>query len=158
MHPFSSSVPRCTWLEIAEHAVRSGGSKEPIDAPAVEAVREQHCTFASVTPLPLPISPGSPPARAHRRYTGPFVVFLTCLLFAACGVGEENVNVRLTLPERERLDKMVLAHMDSLRPLLEAECARTTPDRIALTTDSIVQRALEQEARLRARIGQSERE
>ena len=84
-------------------------------------------------------------------------MILCGLFLTACGGDEEKVNVRLTLPERERLDKMVLAHMDSVRPLLEAECARTTPDRIALTTDSIVQRALEQEARLRARIGQSER-
>lgn len=83
-------------------------------------------------------------------------LILYCTLFSLlCGCAPDqsgDVNVRLTLSERERLDKMVLAHMDSIRPILEAQCERTQADRVAVATDSIVQRALEQEARLRARI------
>jgi len=74
------------------------------------------------------------------------------LLFTACSADREEVNVRLTMAEREELDKLVTTHMDSLRPILDNNCKETFADRVAVATDSIVQRRLEEEARLRARI------
>ena len=77
-------------------------------------------------------------------------------LLAACSSGsEENVNIRLTMDERERIDKMVGKDMDSIRPLYDSLCQADFADRVAVATDSIVQRLLEEEARLRARIPQS---
>lgn len=80
-------------------------------------------------------------------------VFLAFLfLFSACKPERDEVRVRLTLRERERMDEMVKARMDSLHPLLDSLCAATTTSRVAAATDSIVQRRLEEEARLRSRI------
>ncbi|MEM6769073.1 MAG: hypothetical protein AAF597_00700 [Bacteroidota bacterium] len=81
-----------------------------------------------------------------------FLLFLLCGGILACSTEKDEVRVRLTLKERERVDKLVTAHMDSLRPLLDSVCSVTTQDRIALATDSIVQRRLEEEARLRSRV------
>lgn len=81
-----------------------------------------------------------------------FTVALLLGLAFGCSPEKEEVRVRLTLRERERVDKEVKAYMDSIRPLLDSTCAATTADRIAIATDSIVQRRLEEEARLRARI------
>lgn len=78
-------------------------------------------------------------------------------LFVACSPEREEVRVRLTLKERERVDKAVTAQMDSIRPLLDSICSATTVDRVAMATDSIVQRRLEEETRLRSRIPQSQR-
>lgn len=82
---------------------------------------------------------------------------LLLLTFAllACSQDAEDVNIRLTMDERERLDQLIVAHMDSLRPVLDSLCEASFEDRIAIATDSIVQRLLEEEARLRARIPQN---
>ena len=106
-------------------------------------------------PLPLP-PPAGPAASktctlAHRLLP----LLLLLLLGTACEVEEENVKIRLTLAERDRLDARIIEHMDSLRPLLESRCAATQEDRVAVATDSIVQRRLEEEARMRARLPQS---
>lgn len=82
----------------------------------------------------------------------PFLLLLFSL--STCGGEAEEVNIRLTMDERERVDDLTVAYMDSLRPLLKAECAATFDDRVAVATDSIVQRLLEEEVRLRARIPQ----
>lgn len=80
-------------------------------------------------------------------------LWLTFLLtLTACTADSEEVNIRLTMNEREQLDKLVVSHMDSLRPVLDSLCKATFEDRVAVATDSIVQRLLEEEARLRARI------
>lgn len=81
------------------------------------------------------------------------------LTLTSCGsTDEEMVNVRLTMDEREQIDKMVVAHMDSLRPALDSLCKATFADRVAVAIDSIVQRRLEEEARLRSRIPQNLRD
>lgn len=71
---------------------------------------------------------------------------------------EESVNIRLTMEERSQLDSRIIAHMDSLRPILEEMCTNTREDRIAIAVDSIVQRRLEEEARMRARLPQNLRD
>ncbi|MEM9525591.1 MAG: hypothetical protein AAGA31_03230 [Bacteroidota bacterium] len=83
------------------------------------------------------------------------IFFAMVFFLPACSPDTEEVNVRLTMEEREQLDEMVTEHMDSLRPLLEANCEGSFDDLVAVTTDSIVQRRLEEEARLRARIPQN---
>ena len=82
---------------------------------------------------------------------GLFFVILCCCL-TTCGLGEEKVNIRLTMAERSALDTRVVDHMDSLRIVLDSICTVKRADRIAAATDSIVQRRLEEEARLRSRI------
>lgn len=77
---------------------------------------------------------------------------------AACTPEKEERRVRLTLKERERVDKLVGAHMDSIRPILDSLCAVASYDRVTAATDSIVQRRLEEEARLRSRIPQNLRD
>lgn len=84
-----------------------------------------------------------------------FVLLLTFGVVTACEVKEENVNIRLTLAERDELDDRILAHMDTLRPQLEAACAESQAARVAAATDSIVQQRLENEARMRARLPQN---
>lgn len=79
------------------------------------------------------------------------VLLLAVVLFS-CSPEQEEVRVRLTLKEREQVDKRVSAYMDSIRPLLDSTCKATMVERIAEATDSIVQRRLEEEARLRSRI------
>lgn len=83
------------------------------------------------------------------------LLLLLCLGFTACSPERDEVRVRLTLKERERVDEIVTTHMDSIRPILDSVCTVTTPDRIAVAVDSIVQRRLEEEARLRSRIPQN---
>lgn len=81
-------------------------------------------------------------------------ILILCLVLiglSSCGE-EEKVNIRLTMAERERVDETVRETMDSLRPLLQTNCKNTFEDRVNVATDSIVQRLLEEEARLRARI------
>lgn len=69
----------------------------------------------------------------------------------ACSVDRDEVNVRLTLTERERVDKATTIYMDSIRPILDSLCSTNRSLRISLATDSIVQQRLEQEMRLRSR-------
>ncbi|WP_157500817.1 hypothetical protein [Lewinella sp. 4G2] len=76
---------------------------------------------------------------------------IICSLLA-CEPTETKVNIRLTMAERSVLDTRIVAYMDSLRPILKANCVEETPDRVAVATDSIVQRRLEEEARMRARM------
>lgn len=87
------------------------------------------------------------------------LLFLTLLLLTACGSsGDEPVNIRLTMDEREQIDDLVKVHMDSVRTLVDSVCTATFDDRVAVATDSILQRRLEEEARLRARIPQNLRQ
>ncbi|NJC27760.1 hypothetical protein [Neolewinella antarctica] len=90
----------------------------------------------------------------------PRLIFFLLLLttFSACNTDEEKINVRLTMEERTGLDARILGHMDTLRPALEAYCADTQADRVAIATDSIIQRRLEEEARMRARLPQNLRD
>ncbi len=82
--------------------------------------------------------------------------FAALLFFCfACSPEQDELNVRLTLEDREEIDRRVTVYMDSLRPLFDSLCTASMTDRIAIATDSIVQRRLEEEVRLRARIPQN---
>lgn len=83
------------------------------------------------------------------------LLLLLCFGLAACSTERDEVRVRLTLKERERVDMLVSSYMDSIRPVLDSLCSVTSLDRVAIATDSIVQRRLEEEARLRSRIPQN---
>lgn len=94
-----------------------------------------------------------------RRHS---IVMLSVFVLLWLGLGcdsprNEELNIRLTLDEREIVDKRVSLQMDSLRPLIDSICRAIFDDQVALATDSIVQRQLEEEARLRARIPQTNR-
>lgn len=82
------------------------------------------------------------------------LLFPICLLFATCA-DEEAVRVQLTPDQRDEFRAIAVARIDSLRPILDSICDATREERIAAATDSIVQVRLEEELRLRARLGQS---
>lgn len=88
------------------------------------------------------------------RHTTLLIILLLSLASCSSDI-EEEINVRLTMDERERIDKLVGEEMDSIRPLYDSICKADFADRVAVVTDSIVQRRLEEEARLRARIPQN---
>lgn len=79
---------------------------------------------------------------------------LLLLLTAACGP-DEQVRVRLTPKQTDAYQALARATTDSLRPALDSICDATFEARVAAATDSIVQRRLEEEIRLRTRLGQS---
>lgn len=85
------------------------------------------------------------------------VVICACLLLTwACGP-DEAVRVQLTPDQRETYQAIASRRIDSLRPVLDSLCTTTFEERVALATDSIVQRRLEEEARLRSRLPQRNR-
>lgn len=86
------------------------------------------------------------------RHCLPAVLLL--LMASGCSSREQR-ELRLTIAERERLDELVSAEVDSLRPILRRNCDETFAERVSTAVDSIVQQRLEEEARLRARIPQS---
>lgn len=67
------------------------------------------------------------------------------------------MNIRLTMDERGRIDELVGEEMERIRPRYDSICKADFADRVAVMIDSIVQRRLEEEARLRARISQTQR-
>ncbi|NJB87312.1 hypothetical protein GGR26_003092 [Lewinella marina] len=83
----------------------------------------------------------------------PPILFLVGLLVSACEP-EKAVRVQLTPEQRDAFQAIAAARIDSLRPLLDSLCQQSFEDRVAIATDSIVQRRLEEETRLRARLPQ----
>lgn len=84
--------------------------------------------------------------------------FIICVLIfglACSGGADDEVRIQLTAAERDRYQAIASERLDSIRPLLDSLCKATFEDRVAIATDSIVQRRLEEEARLRRRIGQT---
>lgn len=80
--------------------------------------------------------------------------FLLLLFFSACGA-DDPVRLQLTPDQRDAFRAIAAARIDSLRPVMDSLCTVTQEARIAAVTDSIVQRRLEEETRLRTRLGQS---
>lgn len=62
--------------------------------------------------------------------------------------------MQLTPQQRDAFQAIAAARIDSLRPLLDSMCQASFADRVAIATDSIVQRRLEEETRLRSRVQQ----
>ena len=78
---------------------------------------------------------------------------VSILLLFACGGGEdEKINLRLTSDERREIDTLVANQVKELRPLFDSICVADFAKMVEAATDSIVQRRLEEEARLRSRI------
>ena len=82
------------------------------------------------------------------------VPLLLVFLGLACGP-EDEVRLQLTPAQLDAYRDIAAAEIDSLRPLLDSMCTATFEERVAVATDSIVQLRLEEELRLRARLGQS---
>ncbi|PPK87414.1 hypothetical protein CLV84_0354 [Neolewinella xylanilytica] len=74
-------------------------------------------------------------------------------LLPACGP-DEAVRVQLTPDQRDTFQAIASRRIETLRPLLDSICTATFEDRVANATDSIVQRRLEEETRLRSRLPQ----
>lgn len=79
-------------------------------------------------------------------------LIIISLSLSACGSKETAVNLRLTPTERNRIDTIYTARLDSLRPIWDSLCEINYPVIVEQAVDSIVQQRLEEEARLRARI------
>lgn len=82
--------------------------------------------------------------------------WLTALLLlslSACGSSEGgDISLRLTLRERQQIDTIVSTELRLMRPRMDSICQANFEEEVARATDSIVQRRLEEELRLRARI------
>lgn len=75
------------------------------------------------------------------------------LLAVACSTAEEDdVSLRLTQRERREIDTLVSQEVKLLRPYYDSLCNADFEKNVATTTDSIIQRRLEDELRLRSRI------
>ncbi|CAH1001200.1 hypothetical protein LEM8419_02098 [Neolewinella maritima] len=75
-------------------------------------------------------------------------------LCLGCGP-EEEVRIQLTPAQIDAYQAIAREEIDVLRPRLDSICAATFEARVAAATDSIVQLRLEEELRLRRRLGQS---
>lgn len=84
-------------------------------------------------------------------------VCIIAQLFFSCGE-EDAIRIQLTPDQRDESQAIAGARLDSLRPLLDSICEATQEARIVVATDSIVQRRLEEELRLRTRLGQTTRQ
>ena len=78
------------------------------------------------------------------------VVLLFLVGFSACDT-QEDVNLRLTPTERNRIDTLYTIRLDSLRPIWDSLCELNQPMMVEAAVDSIVQQRLEEEERLRSR-------
>ncbi len=80
--------------------------------------------------------------------------YLTAVLFfvlTACDNQTQNVSLRLTPTERNRIDTLYTNQLDSLRPIWDSLCEQRYPRMVKLAVDSIVKQRLEEEVRLRTR-------
>ena len=81
-------------------------------------------------------------------------ILLPLLLLISCGE-EEAIRIQLTPDQREEFQAIAAARIDTMRPIMDSLCTATTEARIAAATDSIIQVRLEEEIRLRTRLGQT---
>ncbi|MEL6355412.1 MAG: hypothetical protein AAFQ37_00620 [Bacteroidota bacterium] len=83
-----------------------------------------------------------------------WVLIVCCLLlFGTCSSPEEeDVRLRLTSSEWRQIDTLVSREVRILRPYYDSLCQVNFEQLVATATDSIVQKRLEEELRLRARI------
>lgn len=78
-----------------------------------------------------------------------FILFFT--LITACDNQTQNVSLRLTPTERNRIDTLYTSKLDSLRPIWDSLCEQRYPEMVQLAVDSIVNQRLAEEERLRTR-------
>lgn len=81
-----------------------------------------------------------------------FSLLLSGLLACADSSLEDDVSLRLTQKERRMIDTLVSQEVQVLRPLYDSLCQTNFEQAVADATDSIVQRRLEDELRLRSRV------
>lgn len=78
---------------------------------------------------------------------------IVLLFTSSCSTDfEEDISLRLTQRERREIDTLVSKEVKILRPYYDSLCRVNFEKEVAIATDSIVQRRLEDELRLRARI------
>ena len=83
-----------------------------------------------------------------------FSFYLIAVIFfalTACDNQTQNVSLRLTPTERNRIDTLYTSQLDSLRPIWDSLCELHYSRMVELAVDSIVEQRLEEEERLRAR-------
>ena len=81
-----------------------------------------------------------------------YLIALIFITFTACDNQTQNVSLRLTPTERNRIDTLYTSQLDSLRPIWDSLCDQRYPEMVASAVDSIVKQRLEEEERLRTRI------
>ena len=70
-----------------------------------------------------------------------FSFYLIAIVFfalTACDNQTQNVSLRLTPTERNRIDTLYTSQLDSLRPLWDSLCEQRYPQMVASAVDSIV--------------------
>ncbi|MEM9837166.1 MAG: hypothetical protein AAF828_11725 [Bacteroidota bacterium] len=81
------------------------------------------------------------------------VYLITLFLLASCGDADsKDITLRLTSQERRQIDTLVTRQVKAIRPYYDSICAADFDQMVAAAMDSILQRRLEEEARLKSRI------
>jgi len=80
-----------------------------------------------------------------------WVIVSGVLLFGWACNDQPNIELRLTPAERNRIDTLYNARLDSLRPIWDSLCDANYQTLVRNAVDSIVKQRLQEEKRLRAR-------
>ena len=80
-----------------------------------------------------------------------FLIVIILFALTTCDNQTQNVSLRLTPTERNRIDTLYTSQLDSLRPIWDSLCELRYSRMVELAVDSIVEQRLEEEERLRAR-------
>lgn len=80
-----------------------------------------------------------------------YLIAVIFFVLTACDNQTQNVSLRLTPTERNRIDTLYTNQLDSLRPIWDSLCEQRYSQMVKLAVDSIVAQRLEEEERLRAR-------
>lgn len=89
-----------------------------------------------------------------KKYILSLVISFLLFSIIACDNQKQNVSLRLTPTERNRIDTLYTSKLDSLRPIWDSLCEQRYEAMVEVALDSIVKQRLEEEERLRARTAQ----
>jgi hypothetical protein len=86
-----------------------------------------------------------------KRFFFPLLCLGLMFSGLSCSGKKQNMSLRLTPTERNRIDTLYTSRLDSLRPIWDSLCEDRYAEVVRLAVDSIVDQRLEEEQRLRAR-------
>jgi hypothetical protein len=96
--------------------------------------------------------------KTPREYLPLLRLFIALLPLLGATSCQEDENIRLTSRERIQVDTLSSKQIDSLRPYMDSICATSYQGLVKQALDSLLQVRREEEAKLRARILQQQRQ